>query len=101
MRDTAWFVKYPRRIDELKLLHDLAAESAFEIVGRVELDDMDYDNFITDLLADRAFLEPYALVCGMGDPLRCVLVSCPDRADGVLVVPERGCYVQYAALYRR
>jgi len=98
MRDTAWFVKYPRRVDELKQPHALTAEQPYEIVGRAELDWMDYDNFVTDMLADREFLETWLLVAGEGTPMRCVLVTCDVRRDRILVVPERGCYVKYAAV---
>ena len=98
MRETAWFVKYPRRVDDLKKPHPLTAEQPFAVVGTVKLDWMDYENFAEDLTADRAFLETYFLTAGEGMPMRCVLVRCDTRSGQLLIVPEQGCRVKYAAI---
>ena len=97
MRNTAWFVKQPRRLEDLKALHALSAEQPYEIVGEIELDWMDYENFIMDLRADRSYLEDWLLVTGKGSTMRCVLIYCDVRRDRILVVPK-GQYVQYAAV---
>ena len=58
---------------------------------------MDYENFVTDLLADRAFLENVPGCGEDGSILCCLRVSCPDRED-ILVVPDGTGYVALAAL---
>ena len=53
----AYFVAFPRIIEDLKVLHDIKEERNYEIVARVKLDATDYENFITDMVADRQFIE--------------------------------------------
>ena len=49
------------------------------IVKTIRLGGMDYENFVTDLLADRAFLENVP-GCGEDGPLvRCLCVTCRGR----------------------
>lgn len=97
MKDTAFFVQTPRRLEDLLKLHLTEQERAFTIAGVVVLGKMDYENFAGDMLADRAFLEPWAPQCERGEVWRCVLVQQRGRSDGVLVIPEDGCYVGWAA----
>ena len=97
MKDTAFFVRTPRRLEDLLKLHLTEQEWAFAIVGVVVLGKMDYENFVGDMLVDRAFLEPWAPQCERGEVWRCVLVQQRGRSDGVLVIPEDGCYVGWAA----
>lgn len=67
------------------------------IVKTIRLGGMDYENFVTDLLADRAFLEN-APGCGEDGPLvRCLCVTTRGR-DSVLVLPDGTGYVALAAL---
>ena len=91
------FVYSPRTAEELLRPHDLNSEKPFQIVHTVSLSAMSYENFITDMLADRQFLEDYADLCSEGEIWRCILVKQRGQSDGVLVVPD-GCYVKYAAL---
>ena len=58
---------------------------------------IDYENFITDMLADRQFIEDSADLCEKGEVWRCLLVQKRGCQDGVLVLPEEGCFVGYAA----
>ena len=53
--------------------------------------------FITDMLADRQFLEDYSDLCNEGEIWRCIHVKQRGQSGGILVVPD-GCYVKYAAL---
>ena len=53
--------------------------------------------FITDMLADRQFLEDYAELCSEGEIWSCIHVKQRGQSGGILVVPD-GCYVKYAAL---
>lgn len=95
---TAYFVYSPRTISDLFQPHDLRNEKAYRVVQTVSLSAMSYENFITDMLADRQFLEDCADICGEGEIWQCVLVKQRGNAEGVLVVPD-GCYVKYAASY--
>ena len=58
---------------------------------------IDYENFITNMLADRQFIEDSADLCEKGEVWRCLLVQKRGCQDGVLVLPEEGCFVGYAA----
>ena len=95
----AYFVRSPRRIEDLQALHLADKERPFEIVKTVKLAKIDYENFITDMLADRQFIADHAALCAKGKAWRCILVQQRDRTDGVLVMPEDGCFVGWAAYY--
>ena len=79
--------------------HPVEAERPFEVVRRISLSAMDYENFISDLYADREFLGRCSHLCGAGEILRCLLVQQRGRADGILVLPVDGDYVGWAAYY--
>ena len=89
----------PRRLEDIRRPHLPARERPYEIVSRVKLRHIDYENFITDMLADRQFIEDKGEGCCSGAVMRCILVQEKGKKDGVLVVPEEGCYVMYAAYY--
>lgn len=94
----AYFVKRPRRIDDLRVPHLLSSERAYEVVKLVTLADIDYVNFITDMLADRQFIEDNCELCAFGEPCKCILVKARDQKGGVLVIAENDCYVGWAAV---
>ena len=93
----AYFVKAPHRIEDLRAPHLVDEERAYMVVKQVKLAKIDYENFITDMLADRQFIEDNAELCGKGGVWRCLLVQKRGRRDGILVLPEDGCFVGYAA----
>ncbi len=96
----AYFVNNPRRIEDLIIPHDVNAEQEYEIAATVNLGAMDYQNFITDMRADRQFIEDYYKhCCGAGDKLKCLLVRRHGKRDGVLIVPKDRCYIKCAAYY--
>ena len=95
--ETAYFVRRPSRIEDLTVLHLVEKERPFEVVKTVKLAKIDYENFITDMLADRQFIEDNASLCSRGEIWRCILVQQRGRSDGVLVMPIDGCYVGRAA----
>ena len=95
----AYFVSDPRRIEDLTVLHLVEKERPFAVVKTVKLAKIDYENFITDMLADRQFIEDHASLCAKGEVWRCILVQQSGRSDGVLVMPEGGCFVGWAAYY--
>ena len=85
---TAYFVLYPRTIDDLKILHFLDAETPYEIVKEILLSPMDYQNFITDFVADREFIEDNANLCTDAKIIKCLYVHIERHTEGILVVPD-------------
>ena len=96
MEQTAYFFSRPRRIEELRDF-GIGMLRPYRIVSTVCLGGMDYENFVTDLLADRAFLEDVPGCGEDGKVLCCLRVSCPGRED-ILVVPDGTSHVELAAL---
>lgn len=64
-----YFVSDPRRIEDLTVLHLVEKERPFEVVKTVKLARIDYENFITDMTADRQFIEDHAALCSKGKVL--------------------------------
>ena len=95
----AYLVESPRIIEDLLAPHPTEQETQYEIVITVKLAKIDYENFITDMIADRLFIEENAALCAQGGVWRCLLVQQRGRTDGVLVMPVDGCYVGWAAYY--
>ncbi len=93
----AYFVERPRRMEDLLVPHPLERERAYEIVRTVTLAGIDYESFITDLLADRGYIEESAPLCSEGEVWKCLLVRQRGHKDGVLVLPRDGRYVGWAA----
>ena len=93
---TAFFVDFPRTIQDLMKPHQIESETPFEVVKTITLSPMSYENFCTDLLADRQFLEDNAHICSETKPWKCLFVQKFGARDGVLVIPD-GCYVKWAA----
>lgn len=96
---TARFVEYPRNFEDLSELQTTGQEQHYEIVKVVKLLKIDYENFTTDMVADRAFIQAYASGCEIGEIWRCLLVQQYRRSDGILVIPMDGCHVGWAAYY--
>ena len=96
MEQTAYFLRRPRRIEELRAEED-GQRRPYRIVKTVCLGGMDYENFVTDLLADRAFLEDFPGSGQDGPLVRCLCVSCKGRGS-VLVLPDGTGHVAQAAL---
>ena len=94
----AYFVRYPRIIEDLQKLHLVRDERTYEVVKEITLAAIDYENFITDLVADRQFLEDNASLCADGEPMKCLLVRRRGRRDGVLVVPDAPEYKAFVKL---
>jgi hypothetical protein len=51
------------------------------------------------MLADRQFIEDNAALCSRGQVWQCLLVRQRGCSEGVLVMPENGCFVGWAAYY--
>ena len=97
MEGRAWFRRRPGILAELRGPYPLEEERPYRVAAVVTLGDMDFQNFITDLYADRDFLEEHANLCAMGEVWNCLLVRCPGEKTGVLVMPEEGRFVGWAA----
>ena len=96
MEQTAFFIRRPRRIEDLRA-EENGRRRLYRIVSSLRLGGMDYENFVTDLLADRAFLEKVPGCGEDGNVLCCLRVSYPGR-EGVFVVPDGTGHVALAAL---
>lgn len=96
-RGFAYFVERPRRIEELMKPHPAEREQEYEVVKTIRLAKLDYENFITDMVADRPFLEDNAALCSKGELIRCLKITCRGNGSGVLVVPDEA-WVEAAAL---
>ena len=96
MEQTAYFLRRPRRIEELRAEED-GRRRPYRVISSLRLGGMDNENFVTDLLADRAFLEDVPGCGEDGKVLCCLRVSCPGRED-ILVVPDGTGHVELAAL---
>lgn len=96
MKEKAFFVFRPRRAEDLTVRNPDGKWMEFRIVKTITLNRVDYENFITDLLADRQFIEDVAALCKIrGD---CLLVTTRTQQPELLIIPWKGCYVRYAAL---
>lgn len=84
----AYFVRYPRTCVDLQIPHTTDQEAPCEIVRTIELDAIDYENFIYGLDADRQYIENNAHLCADGNIKNCIMVKMRDKKDGILVVPE-------------
>ena len=96
MKGKAWFVFEPRRTDDLAFGLCEGKWMEFEVVKTICLDKIDYENFSTDLLADRQFIEDNIALCEK--PGDCLLVTNRRHTEEILVIPWHGCFVRYAAL---
>lgn len=95
---SAYFVKLPFTVDDLKKPHHTKDERRFRIVRTVELAQIDYENFITDLCVDRQFIEDSAEVMRIVDgEYQCVFVRQKGKTDGILVMSEGEVFPKYAA----
>ena len=94
---TAYFVANARVGEELIRPHLLEQEKLYEIIRTVTLGKIDYENFITDMLVSRDYLEDPEGLCSQGHTWHCVFVRQKRRADGFLVIPDMDGFIQWAA----
>jgi hypothetical protein len=60
------FIRHPRTINDLMQPRLHKHEQEYQIVKTIELGKIDYENFITDMLVDRQFIEDSAALCSQG-----------------------------------
>ena len=97
MHGYAYFVERPRRIEDLMTPHPIEKEHPYRSVTEVQLPAIDYENFITDMLTDRQFIEDHSCRCKKGEVWDCLLVRRRGQPDGVLIIPVQDCFVGWAA----
>ena len=97
MNGRAWFVRRPRDLEALRALHPLDGERPFRVAAELFLEEMEFRNFLTDLYADRDFLERYASLCSGDEPMTCLLVRCEGDRNGILAVPGKDGFIEWAA----
>ena len=96
MKEKAYFVFRPRTAADLSLKNPDGKWREYRIVKTICLNRIDFENFATDLLADRQFIEDNTALCiAPGD---CLLVSGKQPCEELLIIPWNGCFVHYAAL---
>ncbi len=93
----AYFVENPRILEDLIVPHPVKMERQYKVVKTIRLTKIDYENFITDMIADRQFIEENAAFCSKGTVWNCIFVQQRGREDGVLVLPIDQSYVGWAA----
>ena len=93
----AYFVESPRTLQDLMRPHLPEQEQLCEAVKDVTLSLTDYENFITDLTVDRAFLEGVPATDENSGPWKCAFVHAKGSTDGILAVPKEGRFVRCAA----
>lgn len=97
----AFFIRLPERIEYMDVPHSPEAEQPFEVVRQVKLTKIAYENFITDMMVWRQFIEDNAEPCATGQVWRCMLVQRRGHPEeGILVMPRRDGRVEFAALYK-
>lgn len=97
----AFFVIRPREINDLFTPHPVEREQDFYVKKRIVLKPYEYENFITDLLVERDYINKSDISCtNRGDILECLLVTKPNTDEGVLVVPDDNGFIKLAASYK-
>ena len=96
MKERAFFVFRPRTVSDLGIGNADGNWREYRIVKTVCLSRIDYENFATDLLTDRQFIEDNAKLCAV--PSDCLLITGKQQQKELLVIPWHGCFVRYAAL---
>ena len=95
----AAFIYRPRTLIELEESANMQHKKEYKIVKVIELSSIDYTNFITDMLADRLFIEENEEICSYEHPWKCLLVKDKTSHGGVLVMPHNNSFVGWAAIY--
>lgn len=94
---TAFFVDDPRSWEDLLRPHLIEQEKPFEIARTITLKCIDFENFITDMLVSRDYLEDPDGRCSRAQVWRCFFVHQRGHTEGVLVVPDREGFADWAA----
>jgi hypothetical protein len=94
----AYFVERPSRTDDLVPPPPWAEPHPFKVTVTIELSRIDYENFTTDLKADRPFLYEHMNDSYIANEVwHCILVRQKGRSDGLLVRTSGRDYPTWAA----
>lgn len=63
MNGKAWFVYEPRRLGDLSIENHSGKWMEYKVVKTIHLHAIDYENFTSDLVADRQFIEDNIGLC--------------------------------------
>lgn len=96
MKEKAYFVYRPRTVADLNLKNPSGKWEEYRIVKTISLNEIDYENFTSDLLADRQLIDDNSILCK--EPGDCLLIRGKQKPTELLVIPWHGCFVHYAAL---
>ena len=96
MKEKAYFVFRPKTAADLNLKNPTGKWLEYRIVKTICLNGIDYENFVTDLLADRQFIEDYSTLCV--EPGDCLLIMGKRMEPNLLIIPWKKCFVRFAAL---
>jgi hypothetical protein len=96
---TAFFVSLPFRLENLHRPHLSTEHKPYVIEKTVKLEEIDYENFITDLCVDRWYIEESASLCRIDEDgvWHCLFIRQQSRMDGVLVMSEGRNFPKWAA----
>ena len=96
---TAYFVRLPFRIEDLRRPHLTSDEKPYRIEKTVVLSVIDYENFVTDLCVSRSFIEEHAKLCKVNENgvWHCIFAKCRNSPDGVLVMSDGRDFPMWAA----
>lgn len=96
---SAFFVRLPFRQEDLRRPHLPGRRRLYVIEKKVELDEIDYENFVTDLCVDRWFIEENAarLYIDKDGVFHCLLVCRHGHKEGILIMSEGFDYPRWAA----
>ena len=89
----AGFLAHPRTLDEV--LANNSKLRPYTIVKTISLGKIDYENFVSDLLVSRDFLEGNAFLCR--EPGNCLYIKQRKSHSGLLIIPDQSGYVESAA----
>ena len=96
---TAFFVSMPFQIEDLKRPHLISQQKPYIIEKTIELEEIDYENFITDLCVDRWFIEDNAKLCRIDEngAWHCLFIYEQGKLDGILVMSDGQVFPKWAA----
>lgn len=96
---TAYFVKLPFRLEDLKRPHLISDEKSYVVEKTITLAVIDYENFVTDMTVERWFIEENRSQCRVdaNGLWHCLLVRRRSSLDGVLVMSDGRDYPLWAA----
>ena len=92
----AAFVFQPERLDELMHPKDFLLKK-YVVVKEVELNNLEWDNFVDDLRIERGFLEMREYQSMYLDVFECILIYTPNIPHGILAVADEDGLIEYAA----